>query len=70
MTMPDDDLESIADTTDIHVNVGTRGRRGAKRGNGRIFNKPRSRLERIFAADKARTTRKRNRADTQRPAHD
>jgi hypothetical protein len=71
VTMPDDDLESIADTTDIHGNVGTRGRRGAKRGSGMpAFKGEDGKLRRIFASAKARTTRKRNKADAQRPAHD
>jgi hypothetical protein len=71
MTMPDDDLESIADTTDIHGNVGTRGRRGARRGSGMpTYKGSHVKLRRIFASLKGRTTRKRNKAITQRPAHD
>jgi hypothetical protein len=69
MTLPDDDLESITDATDIHGNVGTRDHRGAKYGKSRIF-KPRSKLQRIFASEKARATRKQNKAIAKRSAHD
>jgi hypothetical protein len=71
VTLPDDDLESIADANDAHGNVGTRGRRGAKRGSGMpAFKGEDGKLRRLFAADKARTTRKRNKAtlDTGRTA--
>jgi hypothetical protein len=68
--MPDDDLESIADAN-LPNNAEGRDRRGHKRGSLMPWYKgPHGKLRRIFSSEKGRITRKRNKAITQRPAHD